>query len=67
MMKEWNAGKIDVYFEDVANEKMVKRSFPNAVENVTALQVSGFTSAIDSLTVLPTAHTIVVEEYKYVR
>lgn len=67
MMKEWHSGKIDVYFEDAVNEKMVRRSFPNTVENVTELQVSGFTSVIDTLTVLPASHTIVVEEYKYFR
>lgn len=66
MIKEWNGGKVLVYFEDVENERVIRRSYSDAVENLNEDQIAGFTAAIDSLTALPVAHTVVVEEYKYI-
>lgn len=67
MQKEWNKGAIEVYFEDVENEKVIRRSYGNTIEQVNENQVAGFTTAIESLTALPLAHTVVVEQYKYIR
>ncbi|SFH80423.1 hypothetical protein [Pisciglobus halotolerans] len=67
MQKEWNKGAIEVYFEDVENEKVIRRSYGNTIEQVNEDQVAGFTAAIESLTALPLAHTVVVEQYKYIR
>jgi len=67
MQKEWLKGKVDLYLEDLENDKQVKRSFSNISENLTAVQVEGFTNAIESLSVFPASHTVVVEEHKYMR
>lgn len=66
MLREWNGGKVAVYFDDLENEKVIRRSFSDAIEDLNEEQISQFTSAIDSLTVLPVAHTVVIEEYKYI-
>lgn len=67
MQKEWNKGAIEVYLEDIENEELLRRSYSNIIEGVTETQVDGFTAAIESLSVLPLGHTVIVEEYKYTR
>lgn len=67
MQKEWNKGAIEVYFEDIENEDFVRRSYSNIIADVNETQVEGFTAALESLSDLPVAHTVIVEEYKYTR
>lgn len=67
MQKEWNKGSVEVYFEDIENEELLRRSYPNMIQGVSEVQVEGFTTAIESLTALPLGHAVIVEEYKYTR
>lgn len=67
MQKEWSKGAIEVYFEDIENEKLIRRSYSNIIADVNEVQVEGFTAAIESLSELPVGHTVIVEEYKYTR
>lgn len=67
MEKEWNKGSIEVYLEDIENEELLRRSYPNVIQEVTDVQVDGFTAAIESLSAFPLGHTVVVKEYKYTR
>lgn len=67
MEKEWNKGAVAVYFEDMANEKIIKRNYSDAVQGVTPEQVEGFTNTLETLTTLPASYIVVVEEHRYVR
>ena len=67
MQKEWSKGAIEVYFEDIENEKLIRRSYSNIIADVNEVQVEDFTAAIESLSELPVGHTVIVEEYKYTR
>lgn len=67
MQKEWSKGAIEVYLEDIENEELLRRNYPNIIEGITEAQVDGFTAAIESLSALPLDHTVIVEEYKYTR
>lgn len=65
MQKEWMENKVDIYLEDLENEKTVRRSFAGAVQNLSEDQVMAFTQAIESVNELPISHAVVVEEYRY--
>lgn len=67
MEKEWNKGSIEVHFEDLANEKIIRRSYANTIEGVSEEQVEGFTNALEQLSDLPLSHTVLVEQYSYYR
>lgn len=65
MQKQWENSKVDLYFEDMENEKLVRRSFRNAIEDPTDDQITAFTNAVSELSEYPSAHTVLVEEYRY--
>lgn len=67
MIKEWSGNKVDVYLEDSANEKVIRRSFAGANQFLSDEQVTNFTNALDSVTDLPVSHAVVIEEYHYTR
>lgn len=66
MQKEWTESKVGIYFEDLENEKLVRRSFNGVIQSPTDEQVTQFAQAIDVVSDLPSSHTILVEEYRYV-
>jgi hypothetical protein len=66
MQKHWDKSKVDLYFEDAENEKLIRRSFNNAIETPSDDQITAFTNAVDSLSEYPSAHTVLVQEYQYV-
>lgn len=66
MIREWNGGKVLLFLEDLENEQVIRRSYSDANENLSEDQIAAFTSAVGSLSALPVAHTVVVEEYKYI-
>lgn len=65
MLKLWEKSKVDVFFEDEANEKLVRQGFNNLVDNVSAEDLGLFIDSINSLHELPTAHAIVSNSYRY--
>ncbi len=65
MLKLWEKSKVDVFFEDEANEKLVRQGFNNLVDNVSAEDLGSFIDSINSLHELPTAHAIVSNSYRY--
>ncbi|WP_080146057.1 DUF1659 domain-containing protein [Marinilactibacillus piezotolerans] len=65
MQKEWAESRVEVYFEDVANERLVRRSFNGALHSPTNEQITAFTQAIDTVSELPVSETVLVEEYRY--
>ena len=65
MNKIWSASKVDIFLEDVENEKLVRRSCAGAHQSLSEEQVTAFTQALDSVTDLPVSHTLVIEEYRY--
>ncbi len=65
MQKEWAESRVEVYFEDVANERLVRRSFNGALQSPTNEQITAFTQAIDTVSELPVSETMLVEEYRY--
>ncbi|WP_027109129.1 hypothetical protein [Lacticigenium naphthae] len=67
MIKQWNGGKVVVCFEDAENEKVVRRSYNDSMQDLGPEQVEQFSDAIASLSVLPTIETVVTEEFKYIR
>ena len=67
MKKEWNKGAVEVYFEDIENDKTVRRSYGNTIEQVTSEQVEEFTTILESLTDKPLAHAVLIEHYQYTR
>lgn len=65
MQKEWSESKVGIYFEDLENEKSIRRSFNGVVQSPTDEQITQFTQAIDTVSDLPSSHAILVEEYRY--
>lgn len=64
MAKTWLANKVEVYFDDLENEKTVKKSFQNIVENPTDIQVKAFADAVSGLYRLDKAYTVITESHK---
>lgn len=65
MQKSWANSKVDLYFEDLENEQLVRRSFNNSIQAPSDEQITVFTHAVDTLSELPSAHTVLVESYQY--
>lgn len=65
MVKQYEEGNIELYFNDYANEKEVKQSFANLKPGVTAEQVQSFQTAVSGLVDLPAAYAVVVEKNRY--
>lgn len=66
MIKVWENSKVDIYFEDAENEKLVRQGFNNLVQGVTEEEIGAFVQAVDSLHELPKSHAIVTESYRYI-
>ncbi|GAB2481855.1 hypothetical protein GCM10008929_04010 [Alkalibacterium psychrotolerans] len=65
MEKEWSGSKVDVFLDDAANEKFIRRSFAGANHLVSDGQVTAFTQALDTVSELPVSHALLIEEYRY--
>lgn len=65
MQRAWASSKIDLYFEDLENDQLVRRGFNNTIQNPSDEQITAFTNAVDGLTELSSAHTVLVESYQY--
>lgn len=65
MQKHWDKSKVDLYFDDIENEKEVRRSFRDAIEEPTEEQITEFTQAIDVLSDYPSSRTVLVQEFEY--
>lgn len=65
MQKEWQGNKLDIYSEDAVNDQSFRRRFTGAVKHVTDNQVSAFTQAIDSVSDLPVAYAVLIEENRF--
>lgn len=65
MQKEWDGSKVDIYLEDVENEKYVRRRFNDALQGLTDEQVTAFTQALSTVNAMPVSYAAVVEEYRY--
>ncbi len=66
MIKVWENSKVDVYFEDLENETLVRQGFNNLIQGATEEEIGAFVQAVDSLHELPSAHAIVSESYRYI-
>lgn len=64
MAKTWLANKVDIYFEDIEQEKTIRKGFSNVIENPSDEQVRAFADAIDSLYDLDKAYTVLTETHK---
>ncbi|MEC6748887.1 hypothetical protein VXN63_10040 [Marinilactibacillus sp. XAAS-LB27] len=65
MQKEWADSKVDIYLEDLENDRLVRQSFNGVVQAPTDEQITEFINAIDMVSDLPAAHGMVVEQYRY--
>ncbi|GEK91302.1 DUF1659 domain-containing protein [Alkalibacterium kapii] len=65
MQKEWDGSKVDIFLEDAANEKYIRRRFNGAVQTLTNEQVAAFTQALSKVNELPVSYAAVIEEYRY--
>lgn len=65
MQKVWDKSKVDLYFEDLEEDRLVRRSFNNVIEEPSDEQVTAFTHAVDELSDYPSAHTVLVQEFQY--
>ncbi len=64
MAKTWVSNKVDVYFEDLENEKTVRKGYSNVIENPTDEQISAFSGAVGSLYDFEKTHTILTQSHK---
>lgn len=64
-MREFSKSKIELYFSDGETEDLVKRTFNNLIQGITGEQISAFEQALDTLSVLHTDYSVVVENYIY--
>lgn len=67
MLKQWEEGAIELYFNDFENEKDVKQSFSNLKPGISESEVGSFQEAMSGLVNLPGSHAIVVEKYRYLK
>lgn len=65
MIKLWDKSKIDLYFEDAENNKVLRQGYNNLIDGVTEEEISTFVDSIDTLHELPVVHAIVSESYRY--
>lgn len=65
MVKQYEEGNIELYFNDFENEKEVKQSFSNLKPDITPEQVQTFQSAVAALVDMPAAYAVVVEKNRY--
>lgn len=64
MAKTWVSNKVDVYFDDIENEKTIRKGFSNVVENPTDEQVKAFSDAVAGLYRLEKAYTVITQSHK---
>lgn len=65
MAKVWEKSKIDIYFDDLEQEKLVRQGFNNLVDGTSEEDIASFVQTMNSLHELPAAHAIVSESYRY--
>lgn len=65
MNKEWEKSKVDVYFEDEANDGFLRQGFNNLVNEITEEELGAFAGALNSLHELPVSYALVSESYRY--
>lgn len=65
MIRSWEKSKVDIYFDDVEGEQLIRQGFNNLVNEVGEAQISDFVEAIDSLHELPAVHALVTDSYRY--
>lgn len=66
MIKVWEKSKVDLYFEDIENEQLVRQGFNNLIDGVSEEEVGAFVASINSLHELPAVHAIVSDSYRYI-
>lgn len=66
MIKVWEKSKVDLYFEDIENEQLVRQGFNNLIDGVSEEEVGAFVDSINSLHELPAVHAIVSDSYRYI-
>ncbi|HLQ75412.1 MAG TPA: hypothetical protein VK107_05135 [Alloiococcus sp.] len=64
MAKTWVANKLDVYFEDIENEKTIRKGFNQIIENPSDDQLSSFANAVGNLYKQEKTHTILNQSFK---
>ncbi len=64
MAKTWEKSKVDVYFDDIENDKIVRQGFNNLVDEAEEGDIQAFVQAIDSLHELDTLHAVVTESHR---
>lgn len=65
MAKNWEKSKIDIYFDDYENDKLIRQGFNNLTSEVDEGDVQTFVQAVESLHVLDSIHAIVTESHLY--
>lgn len=65
MLNVWEKSKIDLYFEDEDQERLVRQGFNHLVKGVTEEEVAMFIQMIHSLHELPVIHAIVTDSQRY--
>ncbi len=63
MAKTWLENKLDIYLEDVENDKTIRKGFNNIVEEASDQQVSDFSNAVASLYHFDKSHTVLNQSY----
>lgn len=64
MAKTWVANKVDIYFEDLENEKTIRKGFSNISEHASDQQVSNFANAVGQLYQFEKTHAVLTQSYK---
>lgn len=65
MAKNWEKSKIDIYFDDYENDKLVRQGFNNLTNEVAEGDIQTFVQAVGTLHKLDTAHAIVTDSHLY--
>lgn len=65
MLKLWEKSKVDILFEDEANEKVVRQGFNNLINDVSDEELGAFIDSINSLHELPAVYAVVSDSYRY--
>lgn len=63
MAKTWLENKLDIYLEDVENDKTIRKGFNNIVEDASDQQVSDFADAVASLYHFDKSHAVLSQSY----
>ena len=66
MLNVWEKSKIDLYFEDEEQERLVRQGFGHLVKDATEEEVTMFIQMIHSLHEIPVIHAIVTDSHRYI-